>query len=247
MLSSIFGSRKVKPDLSFLGIDMHSHLLPGLDDGLSDISDTIAFIRELHSLGYHKLICTPHIFSDMYPNTPETILPGLQLVRSALEEQGIPVQLEAAAEYMVDMDMQLYLEADKPLLSFGKNLVLIEMSYIAASHNIEEVIFKLRMKGFQPVLAHPERYNFYHRAFSKYERFTDLGCLLQVNLLSLLGYYGKPVKQVAEKLIASEMVSLLGTDMHHQNHLDALKDLASQKSFYTFLEKYAFKNKTLLQ
>ena len=100
MLSSIFGSRKVKPDLSFLGIDMHSHLLPGLDDGLSDISETVAFIRELHSLGYHKLICTPHIISDMYPNSPETILPKLELVRSALKEQGIPVQVEAAAEYI---------------------------------------------------------------------------------------------------------------------------------------------------
>ena len=246
MLSSIFGTRKVNPDLSFLGVDMHSHLLPGLDDGLAELSETINFIKELHALGYHKLICTPHILFELYPNSPETILPKLELVRNELKEQGIPMQLEVAAEYMVDMEMQQYVDAGKPLLTFGKNLVLIEMSYIAASKNIEQVIFNLRMKGIQPVLAHPERYNYYHYDFEKYERFRDLGCLLQVNLLSLLGYYGKPVKQVAEKLISKEMVDLLGTDMHNQKHLDALKDLASQKSFYTFLNKYAFKNKTLL-
>ncbi len=246
MFSSLFGSSKVVPDLSFIGVDMHSHLLPGLDDGLKDLDETLEFIKELQSLGYYKLICTPHIFSDMYPNTPETILPKLNIVQEALKENGIAMQIEAAAEYMVDAEFEQTVKEGKPLLSFGKNLILIEMSYMAASPNIEQVIFELRMKGLQPVLAHPERYNFYHQQFSAYERFVDLGCLLQMNLLSLSGYYGKPVKMVAEKLLKNQMIDLLGTDMHHRNHLGALKSLASQKDFYKRWENVNIKNKALL-
>jgi len=240
--------KKVKPDLSFIGIDMHSHLLPGLDDGLKDMESTVAFMRELHGLGYNKLICTPHIFTELYPNSPDTILPKLEAVRSALKENDIPVTVEAAAEYMVDNDMEGMLNAGKPLLTFGKNkrLILIEMSYVAASPNMEQVIFALKLRGLQPVLAHPERYNFYHPDFEKYERMAELGCLLQVNLLSLLGYYGRPVKVIAEKLISKNMVSLVGTDMHHINHLNALKDLATKKEFYKLMDKVNLLNKSIL-
>ena len=243
---SLFKKSTVQPDLSFIGIDMHSHLLPGLDDGLKELESTISFIEELHTLGYHKLICTPHIMSDLYPNTPDTISDKLQQVRTALRQKSIPVTLEAAAEYMVDTDMEQYVKAGKPLLTFGKNLMLIEMSYLAVSPNIEQVIFELRLKNIQPVLAHPERYNFYHSKFESYERFVDLGCLLQVNLLSLSGYYGKPVKSIAERLLKNKMVDLLGTDMHHLNHLNALKELASQKNFYKLFEDVEIKNKELL-
>jgi tyrosine-protein phosphatase YwqE len=108
------------------------------------------------------------------------------------------------------------------------------------------VIFALRIKGLQPVIAHPERYSFYHRTFSQYEHFVELGCLLQVNLLSLLGYYGMPVKATAEKLIEKKMISFVGTDMHHEVHLNALKDLASKKEFYKLLESADLKNRELL-
>ncbi|MGI8952783.1 MAG: tyrosine-protein phosphatase [Chitinophagaceae bacterium] len=244
-MSSIFRS-SVKPDLSFIGVDMHSHLLPGLDDGLQQMEQTISFIEKLKEFGYHKLICTPHIISDIYPNNHDTILPKLDAVRKALQEKNIEIQIEAAAEYMVDIEMEKYIKADKPLLTFGKNLILIEMSYAAASPNIEQVIFHLRMKGLQPVLAHPERYSFYHDKFESYERFVELGCLLQINLLSLLGYYSKPVKAIAEKFVKNKMVDLLGTDMHHATHLSALNKLASQKNFYKLIADLNVKNKELL-
>ena len=240
--------KKVTPDLSFIGVDMHSHLLPGLDDGLKDMETTVEFIRDLHSLGYTRLICTPHIFAELYPNSPETILPKLEAVQNALKENDIPVTVEAAAEYMVDNDMEELVNSGRPLLTFGKNkkLILIEMSYVAASPNIEPVIFALKLKGLQPVLAHPERYNFYHPDHEKYERMVELGCILQVNLLSLLGYYGRPVKMAAEKLIHKNMVSLVGTDMHHINHLNALKELAGRKEFYKLMDKVNPQNKILL-
>ena len=246
MFSSLFRSNKVTPDLSFLYADMHSHLLPALDDGLKTLDETIHFISGLYDLGYRKLICTPHIISDMYPNSAETILPALKIVQDAIREKNMDITIAAAAEYMVDLEMEKDIVSGKKLLTFGKNLILIEMSYIAASPNIEQVIFLLCLKGLRPVLAHPERYSFYHYNFNAYQRFIDLGCLLQVNLLSLLGYYGKPVKMVAEKLIKNNMVSLLGTDMHHEKHFEALKELASKKEFYRLLEGTEIRNKSLL-
>lgn len=243
---SLFGSKKTEPDLSFIGADMHSHLLPGLDDGLQEIEQTISFMRQLQQLGYKKFVCTPHILSDVYPNSPDTILPKLQLVRDALKENDINVQVEAAAEYMVDIDFENYVNAGKPLLTFGDNLILIEMSYVAASNNIENVIFQLRLRGLQPILAHPERYSYYLGNIEQFQRFVDLGCWLQVNLLSLLGYYGDGAKSTAENLLKKGMVSFVGTDMHHDNHLNALRKLASKKSFYKLFEGVQLKNKELL-
>lgn len=243
---SIFGSKKTTPDLSFLGADMHSHLLPGLDDGLQSIEDTVNFIKQLQQLGYKKLICTPHILAEIYPNNPETILPKLQLVRNALQENNIDIKVEAAAEYMVDIDFENYVMANKPLLTFGKNLILIEMSYVAASNNIENMIFQLRLKGLQPVLAHPERYTYYGGNIETFQRFTDLGCYLQINILSLLGYYGEGAKNTAQNLLKKNMVTLVGTDMHHTNHLNGLLSLSSKKSFYKLFEGIEIKNKELL-
>lgn len=236
----------IKPDLAFIGVDMHSHLLPELDDGVKTIEESIELIKELSNLGYKKLICTPHIIADMYPNTAETILPQLAIVQKAVADAGIPVTIEAAAEYMVGLEMEQDLKDGKQLLSFGDRHILIEMSYIAPSPNMEQVIFQLCLRGYKPVLAHPERYNYYKGQLEYYQRFIDLGCLLQINLLSLAGYYGKFSKHVAEKLLNENMVSLVGTDMHHATHLRALQELASQKEFYDKLLAAGIRNKELL-
>lgn len=238
--------KKITPDLSFIGVDMHNHLLPGLDDGVQDLETTLNFVRELHAMGYSKLICTPHILAEIHPNTPETILPKLDLVRTALKENDIPVAIEAAAEYMIDNDMEALIRNNNQLLTFGKNYILVEMSYLAPSPNLEQVIFALKLKGLQPILAHPERYLFYHNNFEKYERAIDLGCLLQVNILSLLGYYGKHIKVIAEKLFEKNMVSLVGTDMHHINHMNALKTLVEKKEFYKLVQNAKLINESLL-
>lgn len=243
---TFFRKRKgIKPDLSFIGVDMHSHLLPDLDDGLKTVEESVRFIRELSELGYKKLICTPHIIADMYPNTVETILPQLAIVQKAVADAGIPVAIEAAAEYMVGLEMEEELKSGKQLLSFGDRYILIEMSYIAPSPNMEQVIFQLCLKGYKPILAHPERYNYYQGKLENYQRFIDLGCLLQINLLSLAGYYGKFSKHVAEKLLKANMVSLVGTDMHHATHLNALQELATEKEFYDKLKDAGIRNREL--
>lgn len=248
MFKSLFKSGKVTPDLSFIGVDMHSHLLPGLDDGLQNVEQSVSFIRQLSELGYTKLICTPHILSDLYPNTRETILPKLDIVREALTKANVNVQVEAAAEYMIDHEFASLVSTSKreDLLTINKNFILIEMSYLAPSPNFESVIFELRMLGLTPILAHPERYNYYHRQFDQYSRFKELGCKLQVNILSLSGGYGPDVKRAAEKLFSKGMVDFLGTDMHHERHLAALQEIASRKDFYTLVSAAELNNKMLL-
>ncbi len=241
-----FFNKKVAADLSFLGADMHSHLLPDLDDGLKTLDETVEYVQQLHNIGYRKLICTPHIISDIYPNSPATILPRLQQVQQAIKENNIGVEIEAAAEYMVDLDFEESIRREDELLTFGSNYILIEMSFVAPSPNIETVIFELCIRGLQPIMAHPERYVYYHDSFDKYQRLIDMGCILQVNLLSLAGYYGGYPKKAAEKLIKNNMIQFAGTDMHHERHRDALMDLASKKEFYDLILPLDLKNKTLL-
>lgn len=249
MFRSLFGSGKTsaEPDLSFLGADMHSHLLPGLDDGLKTIEDSVDFINQLQQMGYKKLICTPHILSDMHPNTPETILPKLDLVRKAIAGAGIDMQIEAAAEYMIDLEFERLIGSKKPLLTFGpKNYILIEMSYVAPSPNYEKMIFELQMRDMKPIFAHPERYTYFHSQFNQYQRLIDLGCDLQVNILSLSGFYGKEVKRAGEALFKKGMVRFLGTDMHHHRHLMMTKELVVKKDFLSIVSSAGLLNKTLL-
>ncbi len=241
-------SGAVSPDLSFIAVDMHSHLLPGIDDGLKKLEQSVSFISQLQEMGYKKLICTPHILSDLYPNSRETILPKLDLVRTALSKANIDVQVEAAAEYMMDHEFTELIAKTKKedLLTINKDYILVEMSYLAPAPNVEQIIFDIRMLGLKPILAHPERYSYYHKSFEQYERFKELGCSLQVNLLSLSGGYGPQVKKTAEKLFQQGMVDFVGTDMHHERHLSGLQELASRKDFYTLLNAAALQNKKLL-
>lgn len=241
-------AKPVEADLSFIGVDMHSHLLPGIDDGLQAVEQSVEFIRDLKELGYKKLICTPHILSDLYPNSPATILPKLDLVREALLKANVDMPVAAAAEYMIDHEFQSLVSRSKKndLLILPNDHILVEMSYLSPSPNFDQVIFDLRMLGLQPILAHPERYSYYHQKFDQYERFKDLGCKLQVNLLSLSGGYGPHVKKTAEKLFKHQMVDFLGTDMHHDRHLAMLKSLATKPDFYDLVKNATLQNITLL-
>ncbi|PRD51909.1 histidinol phosphatase [Sphingobacterium gobiense] len=202
-------------------VDIHSHILPGIDDGCENAAESVALLQRLEALGLAKFYFTPHIFQDVYPNTAETIADAFHRLHQ--EEVG---QLAAgyAAEYMVDtaFDQQLAKEP-RHLLCLPGGHVLIEMSYMEESKLIEKVAFDLQMEGYIPILAHPERYIYYHRDHKKIERFQDIGCLLQLNLLSLMGYYGRNERRVAKYLLEQGMIDLVGTDVHHERHVRALE------------------------
>ena len=205
---------------------MHSHLLPGIDDGAPDLVTSLELIKGLSVLGYRHLITTPHVMTEVHPNTRDTILRKEEEVQEALLEAGIPITIQAAAEYYVD-EAFVSLMAKERLLTLPGNRVLIEQSMIQAFPDLMQVIFDLQMKGYRPVLAHPERYTFYTR-LSDLERFADRNVELQINLLSLSGYYGAGPKKMAKALVDQGLVSFVGTDLHHPNHLSRIKDMMKE-------------------
>ena len=213
-------------------IDIHSHLLPGIDDGATDLNTSMALIERMASFGIQNFITTPHILGDVYPNTPEIIKNKLATVKKELENRNITdVSITAAAEYMLDEQFSMLLEDDAPLLTLKDNLVLVEMSYFSPPINLFEILFQLQLKGYKPVLAHPERYFSYHKDYKSFAKLKTAGCLFQLNLLSLTEHYGLGVQKTAYKLISDNMYDFVGTDTHHQNHLDLLQKIATKKNF----------------
>jgi len=209
-------------DYSAVGVDMHSHLLPGLDDGAQNIDESLNLIRGLHKLGFRKFYCTPHIMSDFYKNHPGTINPALEILREAVVSEKLEVEIHAAAEYYIDDGFVKKLESDR-LLTIGDNYLLFEVSYINAPENIDQIIFKMQLLGYKPIMAHPERYPFWYKDFDRFQRFRDAGVLLQININSLSGYYGPDARHFALKMAHSDMIDLIGTDCHHERHLEGLK------------------------
>jgi len=222
---NFFSRKKSKPataDLSLLSTDMHSHLLPGIDDGAPDLETSIQLIRGMAALGYKKLITTPHVMWDMYRNTPETIMPKLDLVRKEIAKEGLNIQLEAAAEYFLDDYVAGLVRAKQPLLTLSKKMVLVEFSLANPSLSLKEILFEMQMQGYQPVIAHPERYIYLEHNKEFYQELKDIGCLFALNLLSLTGHYGKSVHDLAMYLIRLDYFDLVGTDLHHIRHLESL-------------------------
>ena len=240
--------KKPKPliqDYSSLGVDIHSHLLPGIDDGVKTIEDSLTLIRQLKELGFRQLITTPHVMADMYPNTPKIINEKLEEVRTAIAQEGIDIQIYAAAEYMMDERFEEKIDQDE-LLTLPGNRVLIEMSFLSQPPRLEHYLFKMQTKGYRPLLAHPERYLFYRKDFKQYENLKYRGCEFQLNLLSLTGYYGKPVKDIAIRLMKEEQVNFIGTDTHHQQHIDLILKALSNKNVNRILSEYPFRNSELI-
>jgi protein-tyrosine phosphatase len=237
---------QVPVELSVLGCDIHSHFIPGIDDGAKAIEDSVQMITELHAMGYKKVITTPHIMGDFYRNTPENISEGLEKVRAALKAANIPVVIEAAAEYYLDYDLERKLDEGK-LLTFGKNNnLLFEISYLNAPENLFHFIFRLQTMGYQPILAHPERYNFWHSKFSKYETLIDKGVKLQLNINSLTGYYSFATKKIAEQLIDNNMISYIGSDCHHMGHINLMKNVVFENHLKKLMDSGTLLNDTLM-
>ncbi len=230
---SIFRKKVVEAvDLSALNADMHSHVLPGIDDGAADTDSSLQLVKGLQELGFKKLITTPHIMGDLYKNDQHSIGAAYKKL-SELKELALPVH--TAAEYLMDEHFEELLQHDVPLLTLKDNWVLVEFSFVNAPLNAKEKLFNLQIKGYQPVLAHPERYLYFGSDKSWYDELKAAGCYFQLNLLSLCGYYGKASVELADYLIKKQYVDLLGTDMHHTRHLDALRSSTSLMKPVKFL------------
>lgn len=218
-------------DLPVLTTDMHSHLLPGLDDGVATLEDAEQIIRKLKHLGYEHIITTPHVMSDAYRNTREGILAGLETLREHLKTRDIAMRISAAAEYYLDEALFRMVETDQPLLTFGEKYVLFETNFITEPFNLKEFIFLATTKGYKLILAHPERYLYLQHNLTKVQDLLDRGVLMQMNISSLTGYYSKPVQQTAFKLIDNGMVHWLGSDCHHFQHAQLMEKARGLRYF----------------
>ena len=211
-------------------VDIHSHLLPGIDDGAKDMDTSIALLLKMASYGIKNFITTPHVLGSVYPNSSEVIKQKLAAVKKELEKREIKgISIQAAAEYMLDEEFSALLD-QKDILVLKDNYILVEMSYFSAPINLYELLFKIQLKGYKPILAHPERYNFYHTDFKSYYKLKQAGCLFQLNLLSLTDQYGKGVQKTSEKLLKENLYDFVGTDTHHQNHLELLPKIGTKKT-----------------
>jgi protein-tyrosine phosphatase len=246
MMFGLFKKKKIAPEFNFSGIgtDMHSHIIPGIDDGAQNIKDSLLLAKKFKALGYQKLIATPHIMADYFRNTPDTINRGLDTLRKGLQEIELDLEVDAAAEYYLDETLEKKVR-QKEVLTFGNNYLLFELSYINAPQNLIDFIKMMQDAGYKPVLAHPERYPYYYGSFESYHRIRETGCLLQINSIALTGYYGSGAKKVAEEMVENHMVDFIGSDMHHLKHAAALEASLSTPLMQQLLTQHQLNNALL--
>lgn len=236
--SKIFGkTQEAEGAIHPLFADMHSHVLPNLDDGAESPEKALELAHTMVGLGYRKLIMTPHIMGDFYKNTPDGIREKLELLRSLVKQEGLTLELDCAAEYYLDEWFIAKLEKQVELLPFGKEkFLLFETSFINQPKFFNEAVFLIKSAGYRPVLAHPERYTYLYGAFHKLEEMRDSGILLQININSLAGYYSPAAQKIAERMIDKGMVDFAGTDAHNQKHLRALERARASKYYQKLLQ-----------
>ena len=212
-------------------VDLHSHLLPAIDDGVQSMEESIDVIKGFIALGYKKIITTPHIMSDVYKNSPEIINEKLLLLQDALKRLHLHIDVSAAAEYYLDEGLLQNLRASGPLMTFGKNYLLFETNFLSEPFFLKDFIFEATTKGYKLVFAHPERYIYLQQDFGKVEDLLNRGLTFQVNLASLTGHYSKQAQKLAHQLIDRGWVHWLASDCHKPVQLALLKEAFSMKYF----------------
>jgi len=242
---SFFRKKEEKTPATKLRTDLHSHLIPGIDDGSRSMQESLTLLRGLEKLGYKKLITTPHIMADAYKNTPKIIKEGLAELCYAATKEGIEVKITAAAEYYLDDGFVTLLNGEE-VMTIKDKYLLFETSYVSKPLGIEEMIFEITSAGYTPIMAHPERYRYIKDPLKEYGRFKELGVLFQVNLNSFGGYYGKPAKILADFLSRNGMIDFLGSDVHHQKHVSSLETIFLSKSYREIFEHNKIRNDELI-
>lgn len=220
----MFSFLKSKPNLAALipnnYVDIHSHVLPGIDDGAKNLKDSQFLLEAMIGFGFKKCITSPHTMANVYNNTIETINNAKERVDNELSDLAKKLDLKAASEYFIDENFIENFKSN-PLLTIKDNYVLVEMSFLNPPIQLHEYLFELQLAGYQPILAHPERYSFYHANFKEFEKLKKMGLNFQMNLLSSVGYYGPDVANISDKLLKADFIDFVGSDIHHKQHIDS--------------------------
>ncbi len=238
MFGNLFGKRKpsLPPlDLGLLKCDIHSHFIPGIDDGAPTVEVSLELLHAMHHLGYRKVVTTPHSMADGYKNSPEVILGGLEKLRRSVAESGLEMEVDAAAEYYLDHALLENTAAQK-LLTFGTDMVLFELPFLSEPSVLLTLVFEMQTQGYRPVLAHPERYSFWHTDMGSMEKLKDRGVLFQLNMIALAGAYGPAVQKAAEKIVDKGWYELVGSDCHSMKHIAAMEATRTEPYLHKVVE-----------
>ena len=241
---SIFNKKKFIADFIPHGyVDIHSHVIPGIDDGAKTLEDSMYLLKTLNNLGAEKLYVTPHTSAHIWPNTPEIIYDGLKSLQAIIPEINTNMQLKAASEYLLDDSMLQKLDSGS-VLTYKDQTILVEFSYLNVPMNYQQVFFEIQLKGYTPILAQPERYSYFNNHPEVFKELKKTGVKLQLNLLSLVGYYGPEAQKMAETLLKLNMYDFTGTDLHHKQHCKALEQPIKVKTTHNL--KNIMENNTIL-
>lgn len=224
-------SRKRERQPLFYKTDIHCHILPGIDDGSPDVDTSVRLVNRMAQWGLERIIASPHVTYGTFPNTKETVTPALTSLTDRLTAEGVTTPaISHSAEYRID-DLFLDHLAKNELMLLPMQYLLIENSFMQEPWNLDRLVFDLQVKGYRPILAHPERYSYYYKRQDRYRTLHDAGLLFQCNVLSLAGAYGPAEKRMAEQLIKDGMVDFLGTDLHRESHADAIDAYLASKDY----------------
>ena len=217
-------------------VDIHNHILPGIDDGAKTVDDSLELLKGFSEFGMTNFICTPHIMHNHYDNTPNTINKAYDKLSRELDKNGLKdTKIQCAAEHMIDDNFENILENEKTM-PLQNDFLLVEMSFLQPSLNFDVSIEKIAQHRYFPILAHPERYMYYHGKYGKYPSMKTKGILFQLNLLSLTtDSYGPEVVKVADKLLEDDLIDFVGTDVHNKRQLGLLKEIKVSKKLLTRL------------
>ena len=218
---NFFRSKPKEPVKLCFHTDIHCHVVPGIDDGAKTPEIAADLIERMQGWGIDRIIASPHVTQETFENSEATIAPALERLHVELTRRGNAIDVSHSAEYRID-DLLLRRLGNKDIIPYPNKYLLIENSFLQEPWNIDELVFDLQVKGYKPILAHPERYLYYHHRPERYRQLHDAGLALQINVLSLAGYYGSGEQKMARHLVREGLVSFIGTDLHNERHADSI-------------------------
>lgn len=200
-------------------IDIHNHILPGIDDGAKTLEETNMLISKMKTINITGAIATPHTFDVLWDNTPGSIKKSFEIATATKLNNSF--LRGYASEYMLDQKLIKSIKKE-PLLCLYEDYILIEFHLYNYPINLYEMLFELKLQNYKIVLAHPERYLYLHNSINKYRKLKEFGVYFQLNLLSLIGYYGKEIQAMAEVLLHNGLYDFTGTDIHNERQISQL-------------------------
>ncbi len=239
-----FFKKKEVPSSLFFSTDIHCHVVPGIDDGSPDASMSVELIERMQGWGINRIIASPHVTMGTFENTPATIGVALSELKDELSKKGNTIELSHSAEYRIDEFFMKQLEGGN-IVPLPNNYLLVENSFIQEPWGLDQILFELKVKGYCPILAHPERYAYYHgNKRSRYDELHATGTMFQVNLLSLAGHYGSSERKIAEYLVEKGYADFIGTDLHNHRHADSIDRYLATKEYRRLSQNLEVKNDT---